>query len=233
MLKITERNVNELQYQLYRILLCAYFLAIFTQPPFMQFSILLLKFKIQMKSWYLFIIPCLFLMSCSGKRQKLNRIDKLKKDVYQKNDEGESKNVDTQKVMQLVKAYDQFAKQYPQDTLAPVFLYEAGRLHEFELHDYKGAVIYYDQVQKKYPDHRLAPYALFRESFIYENELHDLKKARKGYQNFLKRYPHHQFADDAKFSLSTMGRNMEQVLQELIKKNKALSDSLTKDTVAP
>lgn len=125
----------------------------------------------------------------------------------------------------VLKEYKEFAEKYPDDTLAPVYLFKAGDLSN-GMRRYKDAIDLFDLFLKKYPDHGKAPVSLFLLAFINDNNLRDVEKAKMLYSEFLQKYPDHQMAPSAQASLDQL--NMGLTNEQLIKMFEAKQDSLAR-----
>ena len=62
--------------------------------------------------------------------------------------------------------------------------------------------------------------ALFMKAFLFDGTFADSTNSRKYYTEFLEKYPNHEFAKDAKLLLQNVGKSDEEVLKELMDKNK-------------
>ena len=102
---------------------------------------------------------------------------------------------DALEAKKLIGLYDQYAKQFPADTLRAEYLFKAGEISA-GINDPLAGIDYYDRLYKNYPGYNKAPVALFLQGFIYENQLGRLDEAKSIYQQFLERYPEHPIASD-------------------------------------
>jgi len=98
---------------------------------------------------------------------------------------------------EAVQAFQVLADRFPQSSVAPKALFEAGRLKE-RLGDYLGAVLLYQSLLNQYPQHTLCDLALWRMGQIYENELNDPAKATDQYMAILVKYPESMFVEKAR-----------------------------------
>ncbi len=170
----------------------------------------------------------LLVAGCTSKPSKKalkEKIKTLKTEVYQ----GQNADTIRAKAKILIDRYKSFTNNYPKDTLAPVYLYEAGQTAKNILQDHRKAVENYDKLVDQYPDHEQAPVALFTMGFMYENEINDTAKARNNYKAFLEQYPEHDLAQDARTSLKYLGKSAEEMLDEIMKQKQ---DTSVKDTVS-
>jgi TolA-binding protein len=110
-------------------------------------------------------------------------------------------------------AYIDFATKYPDDELAPEFLFKAGQRCNVGADHYK-AIELFQQVIDKYPKHKIAEEALFLQAYVYENSLKDYPKAKLAYSKFIELYPKSDLAEDAKYSIENLGKTPEQIFEE-------------------
>jgi len=127
-----------------------------------------------------------------------------------------------EKAKELVNAYTDFAKKYPNDTNSVNFLFKAANISMIS--QPKLSVELFDQVIKDYPTFNKIAYCMFLKAFVYDDKLKNINKAREAYEVFLKKYPTNDFADDAKACLDNLGKTPEQLIHEFEAKQKA--DSL-------
>jgi TolA-binding protein len=124
---------------------------------------------------------------------------------------------------EVLTSYKEYAGKYPEDTIAPSYLFKAADLAN-GMRKYKEAIDLYSQLIEKYPAHRKAASSLFLQAFIYDNNLQDKEQAKKLYSEFLQKYPDHQLAQSAKISLEQLNSGMTD--EELVKMFEAKQDSL-------
>lgn len=125
---------------------------------------------------------------------------------------------DNGKALNLINAYKSYAQNYPQDTMAAVYLVKMAELQVQAVSPIE-AVNTLNRIIKDFPAFRKTPECLFLKGFIYENNLNDIEKARATYTEFLQRYPNHYFAKDAKVLISNLGKTPEELIKEFEAKN--------------
>lgn len=111
-------------------------------------------------------------------------------------------------------AYLDFANKYPDDEMAPEFLFKAGQRCNVS-GDHAKAIDLFQQVMDKYPKHKIAEEALFLQGYVYENSLNDFENAKKKYTEFIDRYPQSELKEDALFSIKNLGKSPEQLFEEM------------------
>jgi len=127
-----------------------------------------------------------------------------------------------QQVEKIKGAYLDFANKYPDDELAPEFLFKAGQRCNVTA-DHEKAIGIFEQVIEKYPKHKIAEEALFLQGYIYENSLQDYDKAKTTYTSFIEKYPNSELVEDAKFSIQNLGKTPEQIFEEMNKNNSSVA----------
>ena len=132
-----------------------------------------------------------------------------------------SKNIDFRltedSIQSMVNLYVDFANNFPDDSLAPEYLFKAAEIQK-NYQDYDKALYLLNQAYQKYTGHPRAPYCLFVMGLIYQDDIKDLEKARIKYEWFLQKYPDHEFADDTEFLLENLGKSDAEILRMLEKK---------------
>lgn len=171
------------------------------------------------------ILAVVFLAACSGGRQ--NRLDEIKekeKIVMKSYDEVPDKSTSES----LRQDYLEFAKDYPEDSLAPKFMHKAAEL-AVSIDMPADAIITLDELISKYPDYEFLPDAMFFKGFILESHLKDIPSAKKAYEDFLKRFPKHELAAQVRFALDNLGKSPDELVEEFMKRTEQV-DSLAFDS---
>lgn len=83
--------------------------------------------------------------------------------------------------------------------------------------DPRKAIYLYDWILEDYRHTPYGPKAMFLKAFTYENDLGDLDAAKETYSAYIKEWPKDDFADDARFLLANLGKDPEQIMEEIIK----------------
>lgn len=118
-----------------------------------------------------------------------------------------------------VDACEAYALTIPNDSETPEFIFKAAETSN-TLRTYDKSFALYDWIIDNYPTHKRAPMALFMKAFLFDGTFADSTNSRKYYTEFLEKYPNHEFAKDAKLLLQNVGKSDEEVLKELMDKNK-------------
>lgn len=128
-------------------------------------------------------------------------------------------NLDSYNANLAITAYTKFSGQFPDDSLAPVFLFKAASM-AMSSGQYQRALGFYDNIQVKYPNFKQIPDCIFVEGFIYDSFLKDTAKAHAKYQQVVSKYPDNTLAPQAKAAISALGKTDEQLMKEFEEKNK-------------
>jgi outer membrane protein assembly factor BamD (BamD/ComL family) len=153
------------------------------------------------------------LAGCNSKEEARQTIQQAEKELYGKNDQMDFKE---KKVDKAIDAYQSFAENYQNDSLAPEYLFKAADLYRLK-EEPKKALDIYQKIRDDHPDFRKAPHCLFLQGFVYENEIGNMDKAKTKYQAFIDSYPEHDLADDARFSLKNLGKSPEDIIDQFEK----------------
>jgi outer membrane protein assembly factor BamD (BamD/ComL family) len=173
-----------------------------------------------MKKYIFLFLAVSTFTACQPSKEKLNgRIMTMETRLFAPS----AKAISKESADSLISEYELFIKDYPKDSLAPVYLFKAAGM-SMNLGDGARAITFFDRMVKEYPAHPKAALALFFKGYVQENILRDLGKAKETYLLFLEKYPGNEFADDAKASIENLGKTPEQMIREFEAKNKA--DSL-------
>ena len=147
-------------------------------------------------------------VSCQSPRQK--ELDNIK--IIESETFSENGMIDQTKVDELITVYEGFANNYPNDSLAPDYLFKAGDI-AMNSNRANKAINMYDRIINEFNSYRKAPEALFLKGYVYENNLGRLDKAKAIYEEFLNTYPENEFADDAEVCLKHLGKSPEELIE--------------------
>ena len=162
-----------------------------------------------LKNLFLLLILIAVITACEAPIEKDAAKINDTEDVLFASDAGFNK----EKALKLVDLYVAYADNYPEDSMAPEYVFKGA---EFCLNLGAGqrSIILYDRIFNDYPDFRKAPECLFLKGYVYENYLGDLDNAKLIYTEFLERYPNNEFADDAAISIQNLGKTPEELIQQ-------------------
>lgn len=142
-----------------------------------------------------------------------------------------AENAKKNNIPEVIAAYENLVKEYPESKLAPEALFQIAGLYQnrmvknlSETESLENSVKVYKNIFDKYPGYPKAPDALFMSGFILANDLKRYKEATETYKLFLEKYPNHQWALSARSELDNMGVPPEVILEN---KQKVSSDGGT------
>ncbi len=127
------------------------------------------------------------------------------------------------KARQLVGMYEVYAAVKPQAENTPKYLYNIYEIANV-INMNNEAVKATEKLYKEYPNYEKSENAMFLTAFLYENAFKDYDKAKALYQEFINKFPNNNFVKDAQFSMEHMGKSDEELLEEILKKNKELQE---------
>ncbi len=113
---------------------------------------------------------------------------------------------DVDKAKVFIARAERFVKSYPEDSLAPQFLFKAAGFSKTIGH-IDEAYRLWDLLIRQYPKDFWAEPAAFLKGYTAETELADKEKAVKYFQEFVERYPQSQFADQARRQIELLQGN--------------------------
>ena len=155
------------------------------------------------------IIMLISLAACQSSQEKLNRQISSLQDRLFESEQGFSRSgADS-----LVNLYIDYASDYPQDTLAPVYLFNAATI-TMNMGNGEQALELFARIMNDYPGYVKTPLCLFFTGYVQENLFADIDKARQSYTLFIEKYPDHDFADDAQASIRNLGKTPEEMIME-------------------
>lgn len=126
---------------------------------------------------------------------------------------GKGTALDTNKINTFVQNAEALATRFPQDSLAPLYLFRAAELRH-ATGKWEEAIDLWGKIDAKFKNYQRSPEALFMQGFVAENELHDRKQAVKYYQIFIEKYPQHPLSKDASALIDNLKKGVSD--QELI-----------------
>ena len=98
-----------------------------------------------------------FMISCGQSKEKLRTsIESAEARLYKDEMRLPSKVV----ADSVVNLYSEFAKQFPEDTMSPDYLFRAGDLY-YSVKEFPQAIASFGLIQQKYSNYKKAPLALF------------------------------------------------------------------------
>jgi TolA-binding protein len=120
---------------------------------------------------------------------------------------------------QAVNHYTLFARDFPKDSNAAIYMFKAADIYASAMHKYDQAIALLEKIITDHPDFRKMPVCYFEMGVIYDDYLNDDAKAKEYYESFLQKYPDHPLAPQVKSLISYLGKSNEELMKEFEKKN--------------
>ena len=161
-----------------------------------------------MKNHFLLVALIMVAVACQSPKEKsLQAIKEL---------EAQDSTFSPEHIEKMKTAYLDFASKYPDDELAPEFMFKAAQRCNV-VAQHQEAINLFQDIIAKYPKHKISEEALFLQGYIYENSLHDQEKASKIYTAFIKQYPKSELAEDAQLAIQNLGKTPEEIYKSFEK----------------
>lgn len=121
---------------------------------------------------------------------------------------------DPEKAAQMVALYRQFAENFPDDSLAPIYMMRSAEI-QVNTGSFEEAVATLDSIIALYPGFEDIAGCQFLKGLAYEqNQQYDL--AREAYTEFVTKYPDHVLAADTRKTLPYIGLTPEEQLEAIL-----------------
>lgn len=125
-----------------------------------------------------------------------------------------------EEVIQLIDAYILFAKQNPNDSQSPEFLFKALDVAVgVNAEGPQKAIDIANVLIEKYPDFEMTQMAMFVKGFVYEDMIGDLQNAEMTYRQFIEKYPNSPIVEDVKATLENLGLTPEELVRKFEEAN--------------
>lgn len=129
-----------------------------------------------------------------------------------------SDKADTSNINKLLAAYGEYAREFPQDTMTPAYLYRAGSL-AVSFNKGPEAIAMFNHIIQDYPGYPRLAECYFMKAFTYENVLKDIGQANQAYNLFLEKFPNHDLSDDAAAAIKYLGKSPDEMVREFEQKS--------------
>jgi len=150
-------------------------------------------------------------ISCTNQRQqKLDAINVAESDLM---NVATTTPVNNEKAAYLVELYEEFVKEFPQDSASPNMLFKAVEIL-MNIDHPKEAIAGIDSLIKNYPDYKLLPEAMHLKGFIYDDKLHSAEMARISFKELINKFPDHNLSKNAADYIKILGKTPEEVIRE-------------------
>ena len=174
----------------------------------------------------LFLLLPLMLIACGGNdglsEEDAKKVEGQKRIRAMEDSLFDNRAFDQRSAQAMVDVYKAYASAYPQDSLAPEYLFRAAGTMK-SMHDPEGSLNMYDRVIKDYPTWNRMVDVLYMKALTLDDDLDRLGEARTAYMQVISNYPDHPFARDARVMIDNLGLSDE----ELIAKFQAMQQDTT------
>ncbi len=119
---------------------------------------------------------------------------------------------DARNAQSLLDVYKAFATTFPQDTLAPEYLFRAAGVAK-NMRDPEQSIFLYDRIIRDYPSWRRMPDTYYLKAFTLDSDLGRKGEAQEAYQRVINEFPAHPFARDSKVMIENLQYTDEELIQ--------------------
>ncbi|MDR1180733.1 MAG: tetratricopeptide repeat protein [Bacteroidales bacterium] len=151
-----------------------------------------------------FGIAVLVLTACQISKKELGKeITRLENEI--------ATEYNMEKMDSLSLLYQQYIKEYPQDSLVAEYLYKSGMLN-ISLRNGPEALTDLTVLANRFPKYAYLPEVYYYIAFIYEDIMYDIIAAKAAYYSFIDKYPNHRLLPDATLSIQYLGQSPEEIV---------------------
>ena len=123
---------------------------------------------------------------------------------------------DKRGAMALLDVYGAFVQTYPQDTMAPEYLFRSAGLAK-ALAQPEQSVKFYDRIIRDYPSWRRIASTYYMKAFTIDDGLNEKGRAKQAYEDVISRFPDHPFAKDARVMIENLQYTDEELIERFEK----------------
>ncbi|HPE40189.1 MAG TPA: hypothetical protein PLI77_03775 [Bacteroidales bacterium] len=187
--------------------------------------------------YFLLLLITLTLLSCKNK-QEVNPVEEKSKvqseliDSYLKADSLYKQGIIDVDVMSVFVTHaEQFADLFPEEQIAPEYLFKAGVLtmtlarasnQKEEIAQYANKSLeIFNQIQKVYPDYEGVKNCIFYRGTTYDDILHDYKSAEIEFRDYIHKYPQDSISQILKvYLVNGLGKSPDEIAADIMKKKR-------------
>ncbi len=158
--------------------------------------------------------------STPTKTEQAEEIEKIRQSVKGATDDRFAK-AEAERLTGFLLSY---AEEFPNDTLTPEFIFEAGNIY-IGLKDFDKAIANFNRVAKHYPDYIKRPEVLYMTAFVYDYHMNQYGKAKEQYERVIDEYPTHVFAGESKNAIEILGMSDEELIERFKQQNSTEKES--------
>ncbi len=130
--------------------------------------------------------------------------------------------------MEVIKLYQQFADSFPNEKIAPDYLFKAANV-SIGVRQFNQAISFLERIKENFPAYEKSAESLFFMAFVYDNYLQQKGKASELYEEVIQKYPNHKFAFEAKEVLKTLTMSDEELIKMFQEKERENSMAAGKE----
>lgn len=175
-----------------------------------------------MKRISLFIITLCALTIISCKPSRTEQLDTIQRCEDSLKAEGFFASNDL--AARMADHYFEFAKNFPGDSLSPMFLYRASDLY-MNTSNFDKSLNCLDMIIKNYSEFPDLPICYYMRGQTYEY-MHKVDEAVEAYKLFIEKYPDHPLVESTQKALPYVGMDPEQMLEQILMDASALEGSV-------
>jgi len=165
-----------------------------------------------MRNLFLFLIFVAVLASCVNEENKtFGSVMELEAKLMQVQDTAS----DVELAKEVLEAYREFLKTYPDTEKMPEILFKSGEILK-GLGAYLQSAQSFYRVHTKFPSSKLAPLALFQQADCFE-AVDQRLTAKNTYEEFMERYPNHPYIEQAKGMIRLLHFSDEELIHQFQK----------------
>ena len=153
--------------------------------------------------------------ACNNREQMIAEIQAAEESL---NNEGILIVTDTTRANSMVAQYIAFADKYPDDSLAPVYLYRASDI-TLSIGNSDENLTLLERIISNYDDFSELSTCYLTKAITLENE-ERYDEAKEAYEEFLRLFPDDVMADDVKQMLPYVGMSPEEMLTQIMTEKK-------------
>ncbi len=164
----------------------------------------------------LLLSTALFFFACCNKNNRQDALDNISK--FEDSIDIANNIISVENGSKLIDLYTAFAKQFPNDSLAPAYWFRSAEVAA-SIHRPDLAIQFLDTVINNYPNYEHFATCHFYKGFVLENVARDLENARLAYQEFIDKFPNDPMVNDARISIENLGLTPEEMLEKILSQN--------------
>ena len=157
----------------------------------------------------------ILLASCGGpnREQSIKEIEQCENLLMS---DAAMAGIDMNKATEMVTLYKEFVHNFPNDSLAPIFLYKAADI-SYNTNHVDSAIALFSRITEEYEDFAELGTCYFMIGEGY-NTLGKFEEAQAAYENFVRLFPDHPLAADTRYLLENkmIGMSPEQALEMIL-----------------